>query len=62
VIDAIGQETKSPEARQKLLRHVGLIQTESQAGALIEEDRQLILRSAKAVHARLTKTEFGDTA
>jgi len=33
VIDAIGQEAKSPEARQKLLRHVGLIQAERQAGA-----------------------------
>ena len=55
VIDAIGQETKSPEARQKLLRHVGLIQAESQAGALIEEDRQLILRSAEALHSKLAK-------
>ena len=33
VIDVIGQETKSPEARQQLLRHVSLIQAESQAGA-----------------------------
>jgi len=53
VIDAIGQETKSPEARQKLLRHVGLIQAESQAGALIEEDRQLIRRSGEALQAKL---------
>ena len=37
VIDAIGQEANSPEARQELLRHVSLIQAESQAGALIEE-------------------------
>ncbi len=53
VIDAVGQETKSPEARQELLRHVRLIQAESQAGALIEEDRQLVLRSGEALQARL---------
>jgi uncharacterized membrane protein len=62
VIDAIGQETKSPEARQKLLRHVGLIQAESQAGALIEEDRKLIQRSAEALHSKLAKTSFEDAA
>ncbi len=54
VIDAIGQEAKTPEARQKLLRHVRLIQAESQAGELIEEDRQLIQRSAEALQTRLT--------
>jgi uncharacterized membrane protein len=53
VIDAVGQETKSPEARQKLLRHVGLIQAESQAGELIEEDRQLIQRSGEALQTKL---------
>jgi uncharacterized membrane protein len=53
VIDAVGQETKSPEARQELLRHAGLIQAESQAGALIEEDRQLIQRRAEALQAKL---------
>ena len=42
VIDAIGQEAKSPEARQDLLRHVSLIQAESQAGALVEQDKQII--------------------
>ena len=62
VIDAIGQETKLPEACQKLLRHVGLIQAESQAGALIEDDRQFILRSAEAVRSRLAKTELEDAA
>ena len=36
VIEAIGQATKAPAARQELLRHVSLIQAESQAGALIE--------------------------
>ena len=41
VIDVIGQETQAPEARRQLLCHVSLILTESQAGALIEQDRQL---------------------
>ena len=42
VIDVIGQEAQAPEARQQLLRHVSLIQAESQAGDLIEQDRQAI--------------------
>ena len=42
VIEAIGQEVKSPEVRQDLLRHVSLIQAESQAGALVEQDIQVI--------------------
>ena len=42
VIDVICRATEAPEARQALLRQVSLIQAESQAGALIEEDRQLI--------------------
>ena len=62
VIDAIGQETKSPEPRQELLRHVGLIQAESQAGALIEEDRQRILRSAEALHSKLATTSVESAA
>ena len=53
VIDAIGQETKAPEARQLLLRHVGLIQAESQAGDLIEQDRQSIERSSEAIVLKL---------
>ena len=53
VIDAIGQETKAPEARQLLLRHVGLIQAESQAGDLIEQDRQSIERSSEAIVVKL---------
>jgi uncharacterized membrane protein len=42
VIDAVGQQADSPEARQELLRHVGLIQAESQAGAIIDWDRKRI--------------------
>jgi uncharacterized membrane protein len=48
VIGAIGQLAGSPVARQELLRHVGLIQAESQAGAIIEWDRkQIYLRCTK---------------
>ena len=52
-IEVISQETKSPDARQSLLRHVSLIQTESQDGALIEEDRQSIRRSSEALQLKL---------
>lgn len=41
-LDDIGQETKSLEVRQELLGHLSLILAESQAGALIEKDRQAI--------------------
>ena len=53
VIDLIGQEAKAPAARQHLLRHVSLIQAEGQAGALIEQDRQLIDRSSEALQIKL---------
>ena len=43
-INVISQDTKSPDARQNLLRHVTLIETESQTGSLIEEDRQSVQR------------------
>jgi uncharacterized membrane protein len=39
-IDAIRQEVKSTEARQELLRHIHLVQAESQVGNLTEQDRQ----------------------
>jgi len=42
VIEAIGQKSNSPKERQELLRHARLIQVESQAGALIEQDRERI--------------------
>ena len=35
-INVIGDDTKSPEARQMLLRHVTLIQVESETGSLVE--------------------------
>jgi uncharacterized membrane protein len=53
VIAVIGQETKSPEARQQLLRHVSLIQAESQAGQLIEQDRHAIQLSGQALQTKL---------
>jgi hypothetical protein len=52
-INVISQDTKSPEARQKLLRHVTLIQVESQAGSLIEEDRQSIHQSSEPLKVKL---------
>jgi uncharacterized membrane protein len=54
VIESIGQETKTIEARQKLLIHVNLIQVESQAGALIEADRQHILKNSEALIKKLS--------
>ena len=55
-IEAIGKEAQSPEVRQKLLRHVSLIQAESEAGALIEQDRQLIHLKADALQMTLQGT------
>jgi uncharacterized membrane protein len=53
VIDAISQEAQAPEARRLLLRHVRLIQAESEAGDLIEQDRQAIQLSGQALQAKL---------
>ena len=53
VIDVIGREAQAPEARQQLLRHVGLIQVESLAGDLIEQDRQLIQLRGQALQTKL---------
>ena len=52
-IEAISQEAQSPEARQELLRHAGLILAESQAGALVEGDRQAIRVSCEALQLKL---------
>ena len=38
-INVISDDTKSPEALQMLLRHVTLIQVESETGSLVEGDR-----------------------
>ena len=53
VIDAIGKDVKSPEMRLQLRRHVLLIQSESRAGALIEEDRKRIDESSAALALKL---------
>jgi len=62
VIDAISHEAGSPKVnnsikvRQELLRQVSLIQAESQAGELIEQDRQLIHRASDALKMKLQET------
>jgi uncharacterized membrane protein len=53
VIDVIGQGAQAPEARQQLLRHVSLIEAESQAGDLIEQDRQAIQLRGQALRVKL---------
>ena len=55
-IDVIGRETKLPKARQELLRHISLIQAESQAGELVEQDRLHIQRSSEALVMKLSGT------
>src|SRR5512137_1614617 len=52
-IDVIGQETRSPEERQMLFRHVTLIQVESETGSLVEGDRQLIHRIGEVLQLKL---------
>ena len=52
-INVIGDNTKSPEERQMLLRHVTLIQVESQTGSLIEADRRSIQQSSEALQLKL---------
>ncbi len=59
VIDNLGRVAgtpmvkNTPQVRQELLRHVRLILAESQAGALIEQDRQLIQRRGEALQTKL---------
>lgn len=52
-IDLIGQEAQTPEARQQLLRHVRLIQAESQAGNLIEQDQRATYQRGEALQMKL---------
>jgi uncharacterized membrane protein len=54
-IDVISQETKSPDDRQKLLRHVNLIRVESQAGSLVEGDRLSVHQRSEALQQKLTE-------
>ncbi len=53
VIDSIGDEAQTLEARNLLLHHASLIQAESQAGALIEQDRRRVHLRAGALQAKL---------
>ena len=53
VVDAIGRETDSPEARRVLARHVALIEAESLAGNLIDEDLRAISERSEALKAEL---------
>ena len=53
VIDAISKDVRSPEMRLQLQRHVLLIQSECQAGALIEADRQRINESADTLALKM---------
>jgi hypothetical protein len=62
VIDAISHAAGSPtvknptKVRQELLRQVSLIQAESQAGELIEQDHQLIHRASEVLKMKLHET------
>jgi len=62
VIDVISHEAGSAKVknsikvRQELQRQVSLIQVESQAGELIEQDRQLIHRASDALKMKLQET------
>ena len=52
-IETIGGATKSTESHQELVRHVRLIQAESKAGQLIEEDMQHIQQISEALKSSL---------
>ena len=52
-IETIGAATKSPEARRELVRHVSLIQAESKAGHLIEEDMERIQQISETLKSSL---------
>jgi len=62
VIDNVSQVAGSPYVRSELLRHVSLIQTESQAGELIDQDRQLIHLRCEALFNKLTNKNFETNA
>jgi uncharacterized membrane protein len=62
VIEGISQEAELPQARQALHRQVSLIQTESQAGELIEQDRQSIHRMCEALQRKLAETGSTEAA
>jgi len=56
ILDAIaiiGQEARSAEVRQELIRHVQLVQEESQDGALVEPDQHRICLRCEMVETEL---------
>lgn len=53
VIAGVGQATTNIDRRHQLIRHISLIQTESRAGALIEQDRQLIQQRGETLQMEL---------
>ena len=55
VIETVRGEVNSPKANQELLCQVSLIQAESQAGALIEEDRRRI-----SLRCQMIESEIGN--
>ena len=52
----LARRRNSPETRRELRRHVHLILAESKAGALIEEDRQLIQHICESLAKKLSDT------
>ncbi len=54
-IESIGQGVKSPAVLEDLLRHVRLVQAESQAGALVEPDKNLIRLRCEVLETKLVQ-------
>jgi uncharacterized membrane protein len=54
-LETIGRVTDTPEVRREILRHVQLALAECQTGALIESDRQRILKRGELVEASLVR-------
>jgi uncharacterized membrane protein len=52
-LEIIGRAAPHPEVRQKLLRHVSLVEQESINGPLIEPDKQAIHQRSEAIQAKL---------
>lgn len=57
VIKVIGRDTSEPNARLSLLRQVHLIDTESQSGRLIDQDRQATHLQAEALQVSLQQAQ-----
>jgi uncharacterized membrane protein len=53
VIDLVGSQAQSPQARRSLAGHARLVLDECQVGSLVERDRRMIQASAEAIINRL---------